>query len=485
MHYTKIYLAMILFGFVMLSRTFAQDGQLATDDRMEWWQAARFGMFIHWGVYSQWGGVYHGHQQARGGAEWIMNRCKIPVQEYRDTAKSFNPTAYDPDSWVRMAKSVGMKYIIITAKHHDGFALFKSDASTFNVVDHTVYGKDLLKPLAEACKKHGIKLGIYYSQAQDWSNAGGTVARKQMKEGWPNPDSAKIDAYTKIHNGHWDPIQSTRTFDEYINSIAVPQVREILTNYGEIAVLWWDTPVGMTNSTAQKLHDLLTLQPHIITNDRLKRPNFPGDTKTPEQHVPTREELDGSYWEVCMTMNGSWGYKSWDHNWKSSKTLIRNLIDISSKGGNYLLNIGPKPDGTIPEESIALLYEVGKWMDVNSEAIHATQPSPIAPFEWGRCTAKKNGKNTILYLSIFDWPGDRILKLRSLGHNILSAQLLADGSMLRTSNDKHLLSIEVPEKAPSEIASVIRLEVEGHIEDVHIKPGQKQMESGALDEKPD
>lgn len=257
-----------------------------------------------------------------------------------------------------------MKYIIITAKHHDGFALFKSDASTFNVVDHTVYGKDLLKPLAEACKKHGIKVGIYYSQAQDWSNAGGTVARKQMKEGWPNPDSAKIDAYTKIHNGHWDPIQSTRTFDEYINSIAVPQVREILTNYGEIAVLWWDTPVGMANSTAQKLHDLLTLQPHIITNNRLKRPNFPGDTKTPEQHVPTREELDGSYWEVCMTMNGSWGYKSWDHNWKSSKTLIRNLIDISSKGGNYLLNIGPKPDGTIPEESIALLHEIGKWMDV-------------------------------------------------------------------------------------------------------------------------
>ncbi len=261
---------------------------LSKDARMEWWRAARFGMFIHWGVYSQWGGVYHGHEQARGGAEWIMNRCKIPVLEYQDRAKSFNPVKYDPDAWVRLAKEAGMKYIIITSKHHDGFALFKSNASKWNVADATAYGKDLLKPLAEACRKYGMKLGFYYSQAQDWNNPGGSVARKEMREGWPNPDSTKIDAYTAAHKGHWDPLQETKTFDQYIDDVSVPQVKEILSNYGDIAVLWWDTPTNMTDEAAQKLQAVLKLQPRIITNDRLKRPNFPGDTKTPEQKIPTQ-----------------------------------------------------------------------------------------------------------------------------------------------------------------------------------------------------
>lgn len=156
-----------------------------------------------------WGGNYHGYEQARGGAEWIMNRSKIPVAEYQDTAKNFNPVNYNPDEWVKMAKNAGMKYIIITSKHHDGFALFESEASPWNVVDTTKYGKDLLKPLAEACKKYGVKLGFYYSQAQDWNNPGGTVARKLMKEGWPNPDSTQINNYTEAHKGHWDPAQET------------------------------------------------------------------------------------------------------------------------------------------------------------------------------------------------------------------------------------------------------------------------------------
>ena len=223
------------------------------DARMAWWRAARFGVFIHWGVYSQWGGVYHGHQQARGGAEWIMNRSKIPVTEYQERAKSFNPVNYNPDAIVKMAKDAGMKYIIITAKHHDGFALFKSAASKWNVADATVYGKDLLKPLADACRKYGMKLGFYYSQAQDWNNPGGAAARKEMREGWPNPDSAKIDAYTAAHKGHWDPLQETKTFDQYIDEVSVPQVKEILSNYGDVAVLWWDTPTNMTDEAAQKL----------------------------------------------------------------------------------------------------------------------------------------------------------------------------------------------------------------------------------------
>lgn len=453
---------------------------VASDARMEWWRAARFGMFIHWGVYSQWGGVYHGHKQAHGGAEWIMNRCKIPVKEYQQRAKSFNPVNYDPDAIVKMAKEAGMKYIIITAKHHDGFALFKSKASKWNAVDATAYGKDLLKPLAEACRKYGMKLGFYYSQAQDWNNPGGAAARKLMREGWPNPDSAKIDAYTATHKGHWDSLQTTKTFDQYINDVSVPQVKEILSNYGDIAVLWWDTPTDMTDEAAQKLKDVLKLQPQIITNDRLKRPNFPGDTKTPEQKIPTQEQLDGKDWETCMTMNGSWGYKSWDHNWKSVSALIRNLVDIASKGGNYLLNIGPKEDGSVPQESIDRLKEVGKWMKINSGAIYGTHASPLRDLAWGRCTVKEENGNTTLNLFVFNWPADGRLLVPGLTNKVVNTTLVAGNRKLTAKNEDGNIVIELPEGAPDKIASLIQLEVQGKVENVNIQ-GKKQMNSGALD----
>jgi alpha-L-fucosidase len=449
------------------------------DARMKWWREARFGMFIHWGVYSQWGGVYQGHQQARGGAEWIMNRSKIPVAEYKQRAKSFNPTQYDPDSWVRMAKEAGMKYIVITAKHHDGFALFNSRASDWDITDATANGKDLLKPLAEACRKYGLKLGFYYSQAQDWGNAGGSVARKVMAEGWPNPDSARIDAYTKEHNGHWDPAQETKSFAQYIEDVAVPQVRELMTNYGDIAVLWWDTPTNMTDEAALKLQALLKLQPQIITNDRLKRPNFPGDTKTPEQKIPTRSELDGKDWETCMTMNGSWGYKSWDDKWKSTETLIRNLIDIASKGGNYLLNVGPKEDGTWPQESIDRLKEVGAWMKVNGEAIYATKAGPLE-LPWGRSTKKESKAGTTLYLSVFNWPADGKLMVPGLKNQVLSAKLLAGGTKLKTKAAEDGVVIDVPAKAPDTLATVIKVEVKGTVED-KLAGAKQAMKTGELD----
>ncbi len=450
------------------------------DARMAWWRAARFGVFIHWGVYSQWGGVYHGHQQARGGAEWIMNRSKIPVTEYQERAKSFNPVNYNPDAIVKMAKDAGMKYIIITAKHHDGFALFKSAASKWNVADATVYGKDLLKPLADACRKYGMKLGFYYSQAQDWNNPGGAAARKEMREGWPNPDSAKIDAYTAAHKGHWDPLQETKTFDQYIDEVSVPQVKEILSNYGDVAVLWWDTPTNMTDEAAQKLQDALKLQPNIITNDRLKRPNFPGDTKTPEQKIPTQAELDGQDWETCMTMNGSWGYKSWDHNWKSAEMLIRNLVDIASKGGNYLLNIGPKDDGTVPQESIDRLAAIGEWMKVNSSAIYATQASPLPDLSWGRCTMKDNGSNTTLNLFIFDWPADGKLVVPALANKVINAKLVAGNKSLTAKNVKGNVVITLRKNAPDKIASLVQLNVAGKVANVNIK-GSKKMNTGELD----
>lgn len=479
MYKRKILLAIT--AFFLLAQSAYSQKTLTKDERMAWWREAKFGMFIHWGIYAQFAGVYKGHEQLRGGAEWIMNRSKIPVAEYQEMAKSFNPVKYDPDAWVKMAKDAGMKYLVITAKHHDGFALFNSKASKWDVTDATAYGKDLLKPLAAACKKYGIKLGFYYSQAQDWNNPGGSAARKVMREGWLNPDSAKVDAYTAANNGHWDPAQMTRTFDQYIDEVSVPQVKELMTNYGDIAVLWWDTPTNMTDEAALKLQAALKTQPHIITNDRLKRPNFPGDTKTPEQKIPSQAELDGMDWETCMTMNGTWGFRTSDHKWKSPETLIRNLCDIASKGGNYLLNIGPKPDGTFPQESIDRLKAIGEWMKVNSEAIYGTKSSPIAPLSWGRCTRKESAKGTTLYFSVFDWPTNGKLVIPGLKNKVRSATLLAAKSKLSASTNGDDLVIILPANAPDAIASVIKVELEGKVAPQTESMPKKEMKTGALD----
>lgn len=472
----KIFLfiiACICFGQLVSSQ------QLSRDERMKWWREARFGMFIHWGVYAQWAGVYQGHEQLRGGAEWIMNRFKIPVAEYQEKAKEFNPVKFDAEEWVRTAKNAGMKYIVITAKHHDGFAMFKSNASKWNIAEATPYGKDVLKLLAAACKKYGIKLGFYYSQAQDWNNPGGSVSRKIASEGWLNPDSAKIDAYTKAHNGHWDPAQETSTFAEYIDRVAVPQVKELMTNYGDVAVLWWDTPTNMTDEAALKLQEHLKYQPNIITNDRLKRPNFPGDTKTPEQKIPTLSELDGKDWETCMTMNGTWGYRSSDNKWKSTETLIHNLCDIASKGGNYLLNVGPKPDGTFPEQSVNALKEIGEWMKLNGEAIYATMASPFETPAWWRCTKKDTKDGTALYLSVFNWPADGKLLVPGLKNQMISARLLATGEALKVQPSADGMVISLPASAPDSRASVIRLNVKAKVDGV--VEARAKMKSGALD----
>jgi alpha-L-fucosidase len=431
-------------------------------DKMIWWRDARFGMFIHWGVYAVPAGTHNGQKIGRIG-EWIMNRGKIPVAEYKAYAKQFNPTRYDPEAWVLMAKDAGMKYIVITSKHHDGFALFDTKASDWDVVDATPYGKDLIKPLAEACRKHGIRLGLYYSHAQDWVNPGGAAMRRVATEGWANPDSVKIDAYTAAHAGHWDPAQESKPMAQYIDEIAVPQVREILTNYGDIAILWWDTPADMTDEYAQKLQALLTLQPGIITNDRLKRPNFPGDYKTPEQRIPKLEELDGKDWETCMTMNETWGYKSYANNWKSTETLVRYLVDIASKSGNFLLNVGPKADGTIPVESVKGLKEMGAWMKVNGEAIYGTKGSPFQPIPWGRCTRKENGGNTTLYFFVFDWPKDGMLSLPVFSNEVVSTEILSVKKKPKVTKTNNGLSVSVGATAPDAIATVIKVAVKGKI----------------------
>ncbi len=429
------------------------------DARMQWWREARFGMFIHWGVYSTAAGFYEG-QPVPGYGEWIMNKGKIPIDKYKAFAKDFNPTKYDADAWVRLAKQAGMKYIVITAKHHDGFALFPSAASDWNI-KLTPYGKDLLQPLAEACRKHGIKLGFYYSQAQDWIN-----------EGACSPDPNK-----------------KRTMDQYIDEIAVPQVRELLTNYGEFpSILWWDTPAAMNEERAAKLVELLKLKPGIIHNNRVlkvapcgivdfdalksgKKEPFSGDTDTPEQHIPATG-LGDRDWEGCMTINHTWGYKSDDDSWKSTTELLRNLIDIASKGGNYLLNIGPTGEGLVPQPTIERLQEMGKWMDLNGESIYGTTASPFEKLAWGRCTTKKHENGTTLYLHVFDWPKDGKLLIPGLQNTVKSAKLLVSDTKVKSEKTPNGIVLDVPAEAPDAIASVIKMEISGKpkVVQIFIKP---------------
>ena len=415
------------------------------DARMAWWRQARFGMFIHWGVYAVPAGTYKG-EQISGIGEWIMLRGKIPVAEYKAYARQFNPVKYNPDSWVRLAKEAGMKYIVITSKHHDGFALFDSKVTDWDIVDATPYGKDLLKPLAEACRKHGIKLGFYYSQAQDWNHPGGAAARGIK----------------------WDPAQEG-SMDEYIQKIAAPQVKEILTNYGDIAVLWWDTPHDMNEERADALQPLISLQPGIITNNRLGG-GYDGDCSTPEQHIPATG-LD-SDWEACMTMNRTWGFKSYDHDWKSTETLVRNLVDIASKGGNYLLNVGPTAEGEIPEPSIERLKAIGAWMKVNGESIYETTASPFRKLSWGRCTKKTFINGATLYLHIFDWPVDGKLVLKGLKNEVQQAYLLADLGKLKTTKDDTGVTVELPSKPLDAIDTVVVLKVAGALDVEMVLPMQ-------------
>ena len=436
-----IVMSVLLVLGCLLSTAFAQPPQEETkeqrDARMHWWHEARFGMFIHWGVYSVPAGTYRG-QQIGGIGEWIMRRAEIPVVEYRAFARQFNPVKYDPDAWASLAEEAGMKYMVITSKHHDGFALFPSDATDWDIADATPYGKDLIGPLADAARRHGLKFGLYYSQAQDWTHPGGAKAGLKDGEGW-----------CEEHKG---------SFDDYLKKIAVPQAREILTRY-KPDILWWDTPHLMTPERADLLRPLLKLRPGLITNNRLGG-GYAGDTDTPEQHIPATG-IRGRDWETCMTMNGTWGYKSYDDNWKSTETLIRNLVDIASKGGNYLLNVGPKPDGTIPEPSIERLKEVGRWMKVNGRAIYATTASPTRLPSWGRITTKAGDGQTTLFLHVFQWPQDGRLPV-SVTNEVVSCRLLADANRsFRVDGGQDGLVVHLTGQAPDPICSVVELTVTG------------------------
>ena len=373
----------LLLAALFLASSLSARGAETNPARLAEWREAKFGMFIHWGLYAALAGSYNGKEIDNNG-EWIMDRAMIPVAAYAAYAKDFNPVKFNADEWVRIAKTAGMKYLVITAKHHDGFAMYPSKVSPFNLRDATPFTRDPLAELAAACRREGLKFGVYYSQAMDWHHPGGQPPNR----GW------------------WDEAQHG-DMTNYIDTIAVPQVRELCSNYGPLFELWWDMPRNMTPELAGKLHAVVQeLQPQVIMNNRLGG-GVKGDIDTPEQYIPSPGGPEGRDWETCMTMNNTWGFKRQDTDWKSSADLIRKLVDIAHKGGNFLLNVGPTAEGEIPAASVERLREVGDWIAQNGEAIYGTTASPIPYLSWGRATRKGN----ILYLHVFDWPADGQLRV--------------------------------------------------------------------------
>ncbi|HTJ29922.1 MAG TPA: alpha-L-fucosidase [Acidobacteriaceae bacterium] len=428
------------------------------DARLAWFREARFGMFIHWGLYAILAGRWDG-KEVPGIGEWIMNRASIPVADYKALAEKFNPTEFNAATIVGLAKSAGMKYIVITAKHHDGFAMFDSKANPFNIVEATPFKRDPLKELAEECRKQDVKLGFYYSQDQDWTAPGGAA----YKTGDHKPPTF-----------HWDPAQNG-SYAEYLRNKAIPQMKELLTNYGDYPVIvWFDTPTkDMTPELAGEIVKVLNEHPKLIWNNRLGG-GYNGDTETPEQYIPAKG-YPGRDWESCMTMNDTWGYKQDDTNFKSTETLLRNLIDIASKGGNYLLNIGPMATGEVPQPEVERLQQVGKWLAVNGESVYATQPTLFGA-EAGSFSSTEKGedgkpkfipswkwrsttKSDKIYIHLFQSPGESF-HLESSPRKISGAYLLADTSKtpLKVTKAGKGVTVSLPAQLQDPIATVLVLE---------------------------
>ncbi|HUB34384.1 MAG TPA: alpha-L-fucosidase [Bryobacteraceae bacterium] len=378
--------------------------------RMKWWHQARFGMFIHWGLYS-----------VVGRHEWVMEDEAIPVAEYQQLARQFKPKPNAARDWARLARRAGQKYMVMTTKHHEGFCNFSTRLTDYCAPKQGP-GRDLVAEYVEAARAEGLRVGFYYSLMD-----------------WHHPDGARCATDEAAR----------RRFVDYIHG----QIRELLTNYGKIDVLWYDVawPLDKDGWESEKMNAMVfQLQPDIIVNNRNK---LEGDFSTPEQRI----EAAKNAWESCMTMNDSWGFQKSDDDWKSPKTVIRNLITCSRDTGNYLLNIGPKPDGSVPEPSVQILSTVGSWMDRNGQAIYDTEVCQPRRSNYAGFTRRGN----TLYMHIHFWPGDTAT-IAGLMTPVKSARLLASGKTVRFEQDRFRVRFTgLGESAPDEPLSTIAIECEG------------------------
>jgi alpha-L-fucosidase len=425
-------------------------GSAAADDpRLAWWREARFGMFVHWGVYAVAAGEWKGQTTPSVG-EWIMDTLHIPRAEYETLAPRFDPVMFDAATWVKIAKDAGMRYIVITSKHHDGFCMFDSKLTDWDIVDATPFDRDVLRELAGECRRQGVRLCFYHS-IMDWHH--------------PDARGEHFERYREHLKG---------------------QIRELLTGYGPIGILWFDGE-WIDEWTAEMGEDMYaycrSLQPDLIVNNRVGKGRAgmsagrtsAGDYGTPEQEIPGTG-LPGYLWETCMTMNDTWGFKRADQNWKSARELIRDLVDIASKGGNFLLNVGPTGEGEIPAPSVERLAAMGRWMRNNGEAIYGTSASPFRRLAWGRATAKP-GK---LYLHVFDWPADGRLVVPGLRNEVSGAVLISDPTKraLGTAREGDDLVVSLPAAAPDPDVSVVALDLLGEPDVVVALP--RQADDGTL-----
>jgi alpha-L-fucosidase len=387
----------------------------------------KFGMFIHWGLYAIPAGEWKG-QSIRGIGEWIMFRAKIPVQEYAQLAKQFNPVKFNADEWAQLAKDAGMRYLVITSKHHDGFAMFGSKTSPYNIVDATPFGRDPMKELSAACASHGIGFGFYYSQDQDWHEPNG-------------------------RGNTWD-FPEQRQPNVYLENKVIPQVKEILRGYGPLALIWFDTPGMLSEQQVTELRDLVkSEQPSCLLNSRIGHGK--GDyMQTGDNAIPI-QVYSKTKWEVPATLNDTWGFKKNDHNWKDAGDLIAKLADIVSKGGNYLLNVGPTAEGVIPEESQQILHTIGKWIDVNGESIYGTSASP---FYFPDITWRATVKPGKVYLHILNWPGTSF-RFEGLENEVTGAHFLANGSDVPFQRDGAALQFTLPAEPVDRYDTVLVLDI--------------------------
>jgi alpha-L-fucosidase len=410
-----------------------QNAEAGKSEKTRWFTEAKFGLFLHWGPYSHFAGDIRG-KRYYGITEWIMNRDKTPAAEYARLAEGFNPAEFDAEEWVRIAKASGVKYIVLTAKHHDGFAMWDSKVSDFDIVDATPYKKDPVKALAAACKKEGIKLGFYYSQFQDWHepNGGGNS---------------------------WDFDPKKKDYAAYYRGKSLPQITELLSNYGELGIIWFDTPGNMNKEeSAAFLEKVHQLQPNCLVSSRVG--NGLGDFKDFGDGEVPAGVVKGA-WEAIFTHNDSWGYSAFDQNFKTPQEIIRLLAEVASKGGNLMMNIGPMGNGKLPALSEKYFRATGDWLKQNGEAVYGTGYSPIAPQPWGVMTSKP-GK---LYLHIFHRPHDGKLLVPDFNAKASKAYLLAGKKPLTLRQQGKDVTVHLPAALPDGRNTVVVLEYSGELQE--------------------